>query len=85
MIAVPHCSTLPRRRPLAVQLAAVLLAMAALPSAAQTSTDTSWIRFRNEPARRLYEKLAFRQLGRRRGYYANPPEDAVLYALQFVS
>jgi ribosomal-protein-alanine acetyltransferase len=43
------------------------------------------VRESNEPARRLYEKLAFRQLGRRRGYYANPPEDAVLYALQFVS
>jgi len=57
MIAVQHRSTPLRRRPLAVQLAAVVLAIAALPGVAQTSVDTSWIRFRSEPARRLFPQL----------------------------
>ncbi|MET0226587.1 MAG: choice-of-anchor Q domain-containing protein [Dokdonella sp.] len=52
-----HRSTPLRRRPLAVQLAAVVLAIAALPGVAQTSVDTSWIRFRSEPARRLFPQL----------------------------
>jgi ribosomal-protein-alanine acetyltransferase len=37
----------------------------------------------NLPARRLYEKHRFREVGRRRGYYKDPPEDAILYALRF--
>jgi ribosomal-protein-alanine acetyltransferase len=36
----------------------------------------------NLPARRLYEKHGFRQEGRRRGYYLEPTEDAILYALR---
>jgi len=39
------------------------------------------VRDSNFPARRLYEKLGFRQVGRRSGYYQNPAEDAVLYSL----
>ncbi|MBZ5656884.1 MAG: ribosomal protein S18-alanine N-acetyltransferase [Acidobacteriia bacterium] len=38
------------------------------------------VRESNLPARRLYEKYAFREVGRRRKYYRNPVEDAVLYA-----
>jgi ribosomal-protein-alanine N-acetyltransferase len=40
-----------------------------------------WLEVResNHPARRLYEKHGFRESGRRREYYANPVEDAVLY------
>lgn len=38
------------------------------------------VRESNMAARRLYEKLGFAETGRRRGYYANPPEDAVLYS-----
>jgi len=38
------------------------------------------VRDSNLPARRLYEKHGFHAAGRRRNYYTNPPEDAILYA-----
>lgn len=38
------------------------------------------VRASNEKARRLYERHGFRQAGRRRGYYANPREDALVLA-----
>jgi ribosomal-protein-alanine acetyltransferase len=41
------------------------------------------VRESNRPARCLYEKCGFREVGRRRAYYANPAEDAILYALRF--
>src|ERR1700675_2941088 len=41
------------------------------------------VRESNLPARRLYEKHGFREVGRRRGYYRDPVEDASLYALRF--
>jgi len=41
------------------------------------------VRESNLPARGLYEKHGFREVGRRRGYYADPVEDAILYALRF--
>ena len=41
------------------------------------------VRESNLPARGLYEKLGFREVGRRRVYYRNPVEDAILYALRF--
>jgi ribosomal-protein-alanine N-acetyltransferase len=37
----------------------------------------------NLPARHLYEKHGFHEAGRRRGYYRDPTEDAILYALRF--
>ena len=37
------------------------------------------VRESNLPARRLYEKHGFREVGRRRKYYNNPLEDAILY------
>lgn len=40
------------------------------------------VRESNLPARRLYEKHAFREVGRRPKYYRNPKEDAILYALR---
>jgi len=36
------------------------------------------VRASNGPARQLYEKLGFRQAGRRPGYYRNPREDALI-------
>jgi ribosomal-protein-alanine N-acetyltransferase len=36
------------------------------------------VRESNAAARALYESRAFRQVGRRRGYYHHPPEDALL-------
>jgi len=41
------------------------------------------VRESNLPARRLYEKHGFLVVGRRRAYYRNPVEDAILYALRF--
>jgi [ribosomal protein S18]-alanine N-acetyltransferase len=40
-----------------------------------------WLEVResNKAARRLYEKQGFRESGRRRHYYKNPEEDAILY------
>ena len=37
------------------------------------------VRESNSAARGLYAKLGFEESGRRRAYYSNPPEDAVLY------
>lgn len=39
------------------------------------------VRESNGPARALYEKSGLREVGRRRGYYRDPDEDAVLYSL----
>ena len=41
------------------------------------------VRESNLPARRLYEKHGFREVGHRRVYYRNPVEDAILCALRF--
>lgn len=41
-----------------------------------------WLEVResNQPARQLYEKHGFKETGKRRAYYRNPEEDAVLYS-----
>ena len=36
------------------------------------------VRASNEPARKLYDKLGFTQIGRRPNYYRNPKEDALI-------
>ncbi|HEX7502565.1 MAG TPA: ribosomal protein S18-alanine N-acetyltransferase [Acidobacteriota bacterium] len=41
------------------------------------------VRAANTPAIRLYEKFAFRQVGRRRDYYDKPVEDALVYEFAF--
>lgn len=40
------------------------------------------VRESNRAARSLYEKWAFVEAGRRRGYYRDPEEDAILYRLE---
>lgn len=40
------------------------------------------VRESNLPARHLYQKHGFAQVGRRKNYYQHPSEDAVLYELR---
>jgi ribosomal-protein-alanine N-acetyltransferase len=44
-----------------------------------------WLEVResNQPARRLYERHGFCETGRRRAYYREPGENAVLYDFRF--
>jgi ribosomal-protein-alanine N-acetyltransferase len=39
------------------------------------------VRQSNQSARAFYTKIGFVEFGSRKGYYSNPPEDAVLYRL----
>ena len=50
--------------------------------AQETNSDAIFLEVResNTAARHLYEKLGFRENGRRKAYYSNPTEDAVLYS-----
>lgn len=41
------------------------------------------VRESNQAARMLYEKLGFEAAGRRKRYYVNPQEDAILYRCGF--
>lgn len=41
------------------------------------------VRESNAPAIALYEKLGFEEVGRRKGYYTEPKEDAVLMTVEF--
>jgi ribosomal-protein-alanine N-acetyltransferase len=41
------------------------------------------VRPSNEAARKLYEKLAFVEVGRRKNYYQNPTEDALIFRFSF--
>ena len=38
------------------------------------------VRASNSAARRLYTRMGFEESSYRKGYYSNPPEDAVLYS-----
>ena len=50
---------------------------------AEASAILMEVRESNEPARRLYEKHDFREVGSRRAYYNDPVENAILYTLRF--
>jgi len=52
-----------------------------LTRARETRAESVFLEVResNQAARTLYLKWGFEQNGRRRGYYTNPPEDAILY------
>jgi ribosomal-protein-alanine acetyltransferase len=59
---------------------------ALLAAARETDSHTVFLEVResNADARHLYEKAGFEPAGRRKSYYTNPPEDAVLYRLTLV-
>lgn len=50
-------------------------------AARETNSQAVFLEVResNTAARRLYEKAGFQQQGRRKSYYNNPIEDAILY------
>jgi len=67
-----------RRTGLGSKLLAALLVRAR-----QTNSESVFLEVResNQTARHFYEKAGFRQTGRRKSYYAQPFEDAILYQL----
>ena len=73
-------SDLPLRRGIAHELLRALIQRAENEAASSILLE---VRESNLPARRLYEKNGFREVGRRRVYYRDPVEDAVLYKLRF--
>jgi len=70
-----------RRRGLGTRLLGELLDLARAQDAAAVFLE---VRESNQAARALYEKWAFLESGRRRGYYKDPEEDAILYRLDFI-
>ena len=65
-----------RRSGLGERLVAQLLALAGARGARSIFLE---VRESNGPARALYSKMGFAEIGRRRSYYRNPEEDALLY------
>lgn len=47
----------------------------------ETEHITLEVRESNNAARKLYEKFAFRETGRRTSYYSNPDEDGIIMGL----
>jgi len=70
-----------RRKGLGARLLDALIAYAR-----QTDSESVFLEVResNTTARTLYERAGFEQTGRRKAYYADPAEDAILYRLQIV-
>ena len=67
-----------RRRGTATALMQEFLNLARRRSA---STVFLEVRESNAAARQFYERMQFAQVGRRTGYYRDPPEDAIIYRL----
>lgn len=68
------------RRGIAQELVRTLIQLAEHEAASAILLE---VRESNLPARRLYEEHGFHEVGRRRMYYRDPAEDALLYALRF--
>lgn len=75
LVATDH-----RERGLGRALLDALLRESAARGAAQLSLE---VRAENGPAQALYARIGMRQVGRRRGYYADG-EDALLYAIDLL-
>jgi ribosomal-protein-alanine acetyltransferase len=67
-----------QRRGLGTRLLAEFIAHARSENASAIFLE---VRESNQSARALYQKLGFEEVGSRRGYYANPPDDAILCRL----
>jgi ribosomal-protein-alanine N-acetyltransferase len=70
-----------RRRGLGTRLLGEFLDLARARGAAAVFLE---VRESNQGARALYKKSAFLESGRRRRYYNEPEEDAILYRLGFI-
>ena len=70
-----------RRRRLATRILDELLQIARARGAKAVFLE---VRESNQAARALYEKWAFLESGRRRRYYQEPDEDAILYRIDFI-
>jgi [ribosomal protein S18]-alanine N-acetyltransferase len=70
-----------RRRGLGTRLLGELLDLAQAQGAGAVFLE---VRESNRAARALYEKWAFLESGRRRRYYRDPEEDAILYRIDFI-
>lgn len=64
-----------RRRGIAEGLIAALIGVL---REKESHSLTLEVRQSNEPARKLYEKLGFEQVGLRKNYYRNPKENALI-------
>ncbi len=73
-------TNLEQRRGLAAKLVQELLQRARARGARSIFLE---VRESNEAARRLYTTSGFVPAGRRKGYYADPPEDALLFRYGF--
>jgi ribosomal-protein-alanine acetyltransferase len=69
-----------RRRGLGTRLMGELMELARAAGAQQLFLE---VRESNHAARALYEKWAFEEAGRRKSYYKNPQEDALVYRFSF--
>jgi ribosomal-protein-alanine acetyltransferase len=67
-----------RRRGLALELMQALVAVARQRQLERVLLE---VRESNEAARAFYEKVGFQENGRRKAYYTQPREDAILLAL----
>ncbi len=65
-----------RRQGIAARLVGEVLRQARIAGASSLLLE---VRDSNLAAVRLYESMGFRQDGRRKSYYQNPPEDALLF------
>lgn len=65
-----------RRKGIGRQLVDALLA-----TSRETNSESLFLEVResNAVARKLYKRAGFQQISRRKSYYADPPEDAILY------
>jgi ribosomal-protein-alanine N-acetyltransferase len=62
---------------------AAFLMELAIRSGVEQKAEVVWLEVRtsNDPARHLYEKLGFQEVGRRPGYYRDTGEDAIVMSL----